>query len=163
MRIFKESQSFRQWWAFLIPGAVFLTIFIQLFREQHIFYGDEINFVLLFALTPVVLLTVLIFSLSLNTRIDSSGISVGWSPLKFLHRHYSWNEITQCYVRTYSPLREYGGWGLRAFGKNQAWNVSGKTGIQIVEKSGKKFLIGTRKPNQARQVITRHFNNKTFK
>ncbi|HSP10895.1 MAG TPA: hypothetical protein VLO29_00075 [Salegentibacter sp.] len=163
MRIFEERQFFRQWWLFLILGVVILVIFLQLFRKQAIFSEQEKIILILFALVPGILMSLLIFSMSLNTRIDSSGINVYWKPLKFLNRHYSWEEMSKCYVRTYSPIREYGGWGLRGFGTNQAWNVSGKTGIQIVKKSGKKFLVGTREPEHAKQVITRHFNKKTSK
>lgn len=161
MRIFEESQSFSQWWLYLILGIVFITILIQLFREPIILSEKETNMMLLFVVAPVILVSIFIFSLSLNTRIDSSGISVHWKPFKFLNRHYTWKEMTQCYVRIYSPIREYGGWGLRGLGRNQAWNVSGKTGIQIIGKSGKKFLIGTRESDQAKQVITWYFNNKT--
>lgn len=159
MKIFKERQSFRQWWLFLILGVVILVIFIQLFRKQAIFSEEEKIMLILFALVPGILVSILIFSLSLNTRIDSSGIKVQWKPLSFLKKQYSWNEISQVYVRTYAPIREYGGWGLRGFGVNKAWNVSGNTGIQIKTKSGNKFLVGTREPEQAKQVLTRYSNN----
>ncbi|WP_372918752.1 hypothetical protein [Salegentibacter sp.] len=159
MRIFEERQSFRQWWLFLILGVVILVISIQLFRKQAIFSEQEKIMLIFFALVPGILVSLLIFSMSLNTRIDSTGIKVKWKPLSFFKKQYSWNEISQVYVRTYAPIREYGGWGLRGFGVNKAWNVSGNSGIQIKTKSGKKFLIGTREPEQAKQVLTRYSNN----
>ena len=66
--------------------------------------------------------------------------------------------MEQCYVRKYSPLREYGGWGVRgSFGKNKAYNVKGNQGIQIELKKGGKVLVGTQRKTEAQQVIDRYF------
>lgn len=67
--------------------------------------------------------------------------------------------MEKCYVRTYSPIREYGGWGFRqALGeKGKAYNVKGNKGIQIQLKTGKNILIGTQKEKDAQQVINRNF------
>ncbi|MGY5850316.1 hypothetical protein [Salegentibacter sp. F14] len=161
MKIFEERQSFNQWWIILLLGVVFLLVLIPVFGAENTFSAQESIIGSVFALALVMLVGLLIFSLRLNTRIDSSGIWVYWKPFTFLHRQYSWQEINQCYVRTYKPIQEYGGWGLRGVGRNKAWNISGNSGIQIVEKSGKKFLIGTQQPEKARQIINRFFNHKT--
>jgi hypothetical protein len=51
-------------------------------------------------------------------------------------------------VRSYNPLREFGGWGYRSWGgkKGNAWNISGNQGLQLQFKSGKELLIGTQQP-----------------
>lgn len=60
-------------------------------------------------------------------------------------------------MRTYSPIKEYGGWGYRITLKNgKAFNVTGNKGIQLVLKSGKKLLIGTQQESEASLVINRY-------
>jgi hypothetical protein len=49
--------------------------------------------------------------------------------------------------RTYSPVLEFGGWGIRVGGGGMAYNVSGNEGVQLVLKSGRRVLIGTRQPD----------------
>ncbi len=41
----------------------------------------------------------------------------------------------------------------RGIGRKKAYNVSGNFGIQIVTRDKKRFLIGTRKPDDARAVL----------
>ena len=157
MRIFEESQSFRQWWLFLGLGLVLTGLTVALFREQTDLQELESTGLLLIAIPLVVVISILLFSMKLHTHIDKAGISVRWKPVGILNKHFRWDDMEECYVRTYSPIREYGGWGLRGSSKNRAWNVSGNSGIQIVMKSGKKFLIGTHEPESAKKVISRYF------
>ena len=58
--------------------------------------------------------------------------------------------IATSYVRQYSPLLEYGGWGMRIglFGKGKAWNISGDKGLQLEFTNQKKLLIGTNQPEE---------------
>ena len=63
--------------------------------------------------------------------------------------------ISKVYVRKYSPLADYGGWGLRfsMSGQGKAYNVSGNVGLQLEFSNGKKLLIGTRKPDELSSVL----------
>jgi hypothetical protein len=63
--------------------------------------------------------------------------------------------LTKSYVRQYSPIAEYGGWGLRLglFGKGQAYNVSGDKGLQLEFTTGQRLLIGTNKPEELNTVL----------
>ena len=61
--------------------------------------------------------------------------------------------MDQVHVRTYSPVIEYGGWGMR-YGRNgTAFNVRGNVGIQIVKKDGKRILIGTQLEKDAMKAL----------
>jgi hypothetical protein len=51
-------------------------------------------------------------------------------------------------VKSYNPLSEYGGWGIR-FGKNgMAYTVKGDKGIDISLDPETHLLIGTSKPDE---------------
>ena len=62
----------------------------------------------------------------------------------------AWDQLDECYLRTYSPLGEYGGWGIKygLGGAGKVYNVSGNQGLQLVFKDGARLLIGTKKPQE---------------
>jgi hypothetical protein len=65
--------------------------------------------------------------------------------------------LTKSFVRQYSPLTEYGGWGLRPglFGKGTAFCVSGDMGLQLEFTDNKKLLIGTNKPDELTETLNK--------
>ena len=113
----------------------------------------------LLVFTPSLLIAVLFWVTKLETRIDSAGIHTQFKPFRFFSKDFSWDEISNCFVREYSPISEYGGCGVRGFGTARAYNVSGDTGIQIVTRNGNRFLIGTNKPGEAKKVL-KYYQNK---
>ena len=155
MRVFVENQRFRQWWLVIIAAILILGISLSIFYEyqDHGILGSGIV-----SLAIVIFIFGMLFSLKLETRINAEGVFTQFQPLPFFQKKFYWNQIEKIYVRTYSPLTEYGGWGVRGFGKAKAYNVSGDKGIQIVTKDGYRFLIGTKKPEKARKVIERMLN-----
>jgi hypothetical protein len=52
----------------------------------------------------------------------------------------------------YNGLWEYGGWGIKWNGDSWSYTTGGKWGI-LVKTQDKKFLIGTQKPEEAKQAI----------
>jgi hypothetical protein len=54
----------------------------------------------------------------------------------------------------YSPLREFGGWGIRfAPGKKRAYSVSGNKGVELELSDGMHVLIGSQRPEELTQMI----------
>tara|TARA_R110002051_G_scaffold101478_1_gene172292 strand:- start:11577 stop:11909 length:333 start_codon:yes stop_codon:yes gene_type:complete len=103
----------------------------------------------------------LIYLFRLKTIIDEIGIHYQFTPINFSKKTIRWSEIDKCYVRTYKPIKEFGGWGYRSsFGSRKAINIKGNKGIQLVLKDGKNLLIGTQKENDANKVIERYFKTK---
>lgn len=56
------------------------------------------------------------------------------------------DSIRHSEVRTYSPLKEYGGWGIRYGSNGKAYNVSGNQGVQLEFRDGKRLLVGSQLP-----------------
>ncbi|MXV15665.1 hypothetical protein [Hufsiella ginkgonis] len=93
-------------------------------------------------------------ALKLETVIDETGISYRFAPFQPL-KTYPWTGIRKAKLREYSPLMEYGGWGYRfAFGAGTAVNMSGHNGLQLEFNSGRKLLIGTRKPMELASFLS---------
>ena len=54
-----------------------------------------------------------------------------------------------------------GGWGIRFFtAYGTVYNMRGTKGLAINLEKGKKFLIGTQKPDLLNQFIQTHFSEK---
>ncbi len=156
MNSFTETQRFRQWWLWailaatlIVPlGMVWRDIFMQ--HESHSF-----NEIISGAVVPVAIM-VLFWSFKLDTQIDHSGISYRFFPVQFSMKKIEWSEVNKVYIRQYSPLAEYGGWGIRfGFkGTGTAYNIAGNIGLQLeLKKKGKKILFGTQDRDQMQQVL----------
>lgn len=159
--LFKEKQRFRQWWIFLIligmDGLFLFGVFTQVMGGQP--FGDKpMSDTGLLTITGfLLLLTLLFISSRLDTIIREDGIYVRFFPFHLKFKYFPWENLAKTYVRSYSPIAEYGGWGLRLgiFGKGRAYNVSGNKGLQLEFSDGKRLLIGTRKPDELKKALDR--------
>jgi hypothetical protein len=156
MRVFEEKQQFRQWWLIAILSITIGGIILNIYNKTEGFRNIGSNKLKVITLIITIIIIASIFILELRTKIDSKGISANFDPFPFFKRHYNWSEIDKIYVRKYSALTEYGGWGIRGFTEAKAYNVSGNYGIQIVTNENKSFLIGTQKPQDAERVLKRY-------
>ncbi|HOK66664.1 MAG TPA: hypothetical protein PK054_09305 [Anaerohalosphaeraceae bacterium] len=87
------------------------------------------------------------------TRVRKEGIEVVCLPLTLLRKRIAWEEIERLYARTYSPISEYGGWGIRYGQAGTAYNIRGNQGIQLELKNGKRILIGTQQPQKFLEAV----------
>lgn len=159
--LFTERQRFKQWWLWLIligiNGLFLFGVFKQIIIGQQ--FGDNpmSNAGLLIATGLTIALTLLFINFRLDTTIKEDGIYVRFFPFHLKFKHYSWDSLAKSFVRQYSPLTEYGGWGLRLglFGKGTAFNVSGDKGLQLEFTDNKKLLIGTNKPDELTEILNK--------
>ena len=69
----------------------------------------------------------------------------------FKKKRVEWNEIKNTKVINYGFV---GGWGIRLWTKyGTVYNMKGNKGLAIELKNGKKFLIGTQKETELRNVM----------
>ena len=83
--------------------------------------------------------------------VRDDGLYIQFFP--FSQKLISFNNIKTCEVRTYSPIKEYGGWGIRYGKKGKAYNISGNKGVQLDFYEGQPLLIGSQKPEELAQAI----------
>lgn len=160
MFVFKEIQRLRQWWILLFQLTVLGLISYGLI-SQLIFdipFGDKpiSNLGLIIIAILIFLFIMTLFLIKLETIITSKGIQFGFKPFQRKGISYSWNEIHSIVVSNYNPLTDFGGWGWRISlkGKGQAYTISGNYGILIKLKNGKVRLVGTKKPNEVKRVLS---------
>lgn len=148
-RIFEENQRFNQWWLWL--GMLAL---VGIFIYQR--YPFEINQEFLIPFIVLALVIAFLFSIKLSTKIDEHGIHVKMFPFHLKTVTYTWGELYSVDVVEYSPISEYGGWGLRISRKGKAFSVKGNKGIKLQTADGKNRMIGTQKFDEAKIVIEQY-------
>ncbi len=158
--LFTETQRFRQWWFWLVLVLInriniWFLIKKYVYKETFTNSAYHNSSGLEFATLITLLVTILILIIKLETIIQTDQIEIRFFPFHLSFRKYPNNTIESAFVRTYNPITEYGGWGIRLglFGKGKAFNVSGNQGIQLVFNGGRKLLIGTQKPDEASAVL----------
>ncbi len=61
--------------------------------------------------------------------------------------------VEHAWARIYSPLWEYGGWGIRERVDGKAFTIRGNEGVQLVMRSGQRVLVGSENAEElARQI-----------
>jgi hypothetical protein len=162
---FHEEQRFRQLWLWLIVGFVAIMTggtFVYGMVQQLVLgkpWGDKPmsdSFLLLVGTLEFLIslgLIALMFSLRLVTEVRDDGLYVRFVPFHFSFIHITPEELASREAITYSPLWDYGGWGIR-YGRNgKAYNVSGNRGVQLTYRNGKKLLIGSQRPEELVQAL----------
>jgi hypothetical protein len=96
----------------------------------------------------------LFYIATLYTQVSAQGIVLRYPPF-FKSKEIDWQDLAEAKVREYSPLKEFGGWGVRGMSsQNRAYNIAGNYGLQLVFKDGKRLLIGTQQPQKLTEVMT---------
>ena len=147
---YQEEQHFDQVWVWALLGIELVVLLIPLILTSQPWWT------MILSVGVMVLTMGLLASFKLYTRIDSSGIHYRMKPFHWKEQTIPWEDIDQLFVRKYSPILEYGGWGIR-YGRNgRAFNLRGNYGIQIVKKDGKRVLLGTQKPDEVSRQLAGH-------
>lgn len=160
--VFEEKQRMRQWWLVLLvvlfTGFGTFALAYQLITGEGLGNNPPSLFGMIFIAAFLWFLGGFFWRLELQTRIDEQGIHAKFWPF-FGWRSWTWAELQAVSVRTYKPLLEYGGWGLRYGFQGWAYNIAGNKGIQLSFAGGKRLLVGTQKPEEAEAAIA-HFQRK---
>ncbi|WP_133553949.1 hypothetical protein [Pedobacter duraquae] len=150
--LFTEKQRFNQWWLWLILLAVNGVALYSMYNNGAMQQSSG-NIQTWLSLGIPLLVTVLIFTAKLETRITQDGIYVRFFPFHLTFRQYTWDKIQNLSLRKYSPIMEYGGWGIRYSGNGWAFNTTGNMGLQLEFPDNKKLLIGTKKADDMKRVL----------
>ena len=176
---FYEFQRLKRWLLALILAPINLIFIIGCVAQTG--FGkswgsnpmSDTGLIIITILT--LLFTINMFFICMKTTIDRDGVHIHmWiCPFYGVSKSFLWKDISESYIRKYSPIREYGGWGIRSGGvgnfglrlklvrmkgfnighDNIAYNMSGNIGLQLVLTNGKKVLIGTNISNELTEAL----------
>ncbi|MBE2232177.1 MAG: hypothetical protein IAE85_01645 [Anaerolinea sp.] len=146
--VFREVQRFRQLWVWLLILGVAAIQWYgwvqQILLGQP--YGDNPGpdwMVWLFWVLFGIGLPLFFFWLRLVVEVNDEGVWLRFIPLTRLTIRFA--DIERCEAVDYRPLRQYGGWGVRGFNSNRAYNVSGRQGVRLTLRNGNVVLIGSQR------------------
>jgi len=155
--LYREVQGGGLWWAWLIVllvAAVAWWLFVEQLVLGHPLGTDPLpdwGAWIVWALVGLGLPS-LVLSMRLVTEVSSQGVAIRFRPLT--RRFIRFADISEVSARTYSPMKEYGGWGIKGWSRrNIAYNISGNRGVQLVLKDGRRILVGSERAEELARVI----------
>ena len=103
---------------------------------------------------PAALVILTLNLLCQKTRVTDRDLVVSFGAvLPFYQRRFSLPKIVAAEAVTYAPLAEYGGWGIRGWGRKIALNARGNRGVQLVLDNGSRVLVGSQRPQELVQAL----------
>ena len=152
--LFAEEQSFRQpWlWGLLLGTLVFVAVVFGTIIHREPNNAGSLVFPAVLIVVVEIGVAVFLWVLKLKVRLDAAGLHIRFFPL--VSKEIPLGEIAHWEARTYSPLLEYGGWGIRySFRNGTAYNISGNQGVQLELTNGKRILIGSQRSEELAEAI----------
>jgi len=159
--IFSEQQKFSRLvrWLLILDSVffiIFILILIAYLEKKHTQLLPTAAIVAILIIPTA--LTFLFWISKLETQVRSDGLYIRFFPFHINFKKFAFEDISEYYAREYRPLLEYGGWGIRYGFSGKAYNISGKEGLQIIFKNGKKLLIGSQKSQELVTAINTVIN-----
>ena len=163
--LLREEQQFRQWWVWLFLSAVVIgTIapfgpeLVEDFREDKAWRElpreDKVGVVVVTSSIALALgVMALFWALKLVTEVREDGVYVRFFPLHLSFKRIDPGDLVTCEAVTYSPLGEFGGWGIRWGRRSRAYNVSGNRGVRLTFADGKSLVIGSQEAQELAGAI----------
>ncbi len=99
-------------------------------------------------------LPLLFFAMRLIVEVDSTRVLIRFVP--FVRREITLRSIRSHRPCTYSPIADFGGWGIRyGRGGKMAYNARGDRGVELTLEDGKVVVIGSQRPEELDAMISR--------
>lgn len=159
-QVLYEERSGWSWWVHPLIGLTFLAAVFSLVELAR---GNVGGWEGAMPVWEAALLLLLGFGLpgsiyalmgQLRTRITSEGIEIRWGFLEVIRKNILFAEVEGVEAITYSPLGEFGGWGIRIGGnKKKAWTVRGNRAVLLRLKDGTHFYLGSDRPERVLQWV----------
>jgi hypothetical protein len=154
--IFRERQnigSFMRW--FIFADSVFVFAFFLFMLKFVVKEPDSMpGFALAIMFIMPIVVALLFFLARLETEVRFDGLYFRFFPLNIKYQKIEFADISQCELREFSPIRDYGGWGIRySLRHGKAYIIAGKKGLSLTLKNGKKILISSKRPEELLKAV----------
>ncbi len=112
------------------------------------FFEETQNFSPWFYAVVALVLAILLAAATARqtTRVTPQAVEVSFGVL--YRTSIPIADLAQAEAVAYRPIREYGGWGIRGFGRRRALNMRGDRGVLLHRKDGSTILVGSQKPRE---------------
>lgn len=154
-QIHYEEQTGWAFWVHLLISLTFVAAAIPLFELiQGKVWGQEgamsVGAALLcLGLGLGIPGAVYLFMGRLRVRVLDEEIEVVWGTAGVIRKSVPFSQIQEVNPITYSPLSEFGGWGIRVGrGKKIAWTIRGNRALRLHLQDGTLFYLGSPHPER---------------
>lgn len=155
---FRETQYLRAWWFVLLISSI--TVLPWWGAISQLVLGEpwgnnpaSDGFMLFFLVLFGVLFPAFLFYIHLTVEV-SDAVYIRFTPFMLKPRTIRPQDIFSHRAEEYDPLGEYGGWGIKGFSSNRAYNVSGRKGVRLVLRDGKMVMIGSQRAEELSSAIS---------
>lgn len=152
---YSEKSTMRNW-LWVIAPTLFTVIVVLLIVTkpaertvlEHLTHFESINIYL------ILIIFFLFLFIRLEWTLNSDGFQYRFIPFILKYRKIPFNEIKDATVREISPLKDFGGWGLRK-NKNlgSAYTTKGKIILHIHTISGKKINVTVTNTESTKKIL----------
>lgn len=154
-QVFKEMQSYKGTWVMYLILVIELPIILLV--STFIWNTEEGTNEGIWGIGAVILIVSLVFMflmiIRLETRIDDYGVKFRFFPFISSWRSFPRTQIREIQVINYSPLTDYGGWGLKGNRTTKAYSIIGDEGILLDIGEKKKIMIGTQRGQELKAFL----------
>jgi hypothetical protein len=152
---FREDQRFTQWWlwALLIVLGVGLSLpwFLQTLFAVPLGNVPAPSGLLLLLAVFGVGLPVLFAYLRLRVTVFDDRLELNFRPIR--RRTIRLADIARVEAVTYSPLLDYGGWGIKVGRKGWCYNTSGNHGVEVHLVDGRVVMVGSQRAEELESAL----------
>ena len=164
--LFREVQHFRQVWTWIVVLLVSFTSIYGLVQQLilGIPFGDNPAPDVVMLIIGIIfgfVFPLFFYTCRLTVEVRSDGLHFRYFPFHLSFHRISLTDLQNYEARTYNPMKEYGGWGIKYGRKGKAYNTSGNRGVQLELSNGEKILIGSQKPEELVAAICLASGRKT--
>jgi len=154
----EEKYYYIQWMHWWVTAVVVLSLIPLFFIETNIDIKNYTGFILV--LSILFLPVVLVPFIHLNVTITTNSITFSMFHFHFKKVNYSSKDISLLRLVKYSPIRDFGGWGIRYSSKGEkAFTVQGKFAL-CIKINKKTRYICIKDIVSAHRFLSKHYANK---
>ena len=145
MTEFREEQRFEWYWTVLLLLPALLVGY-GIYR--HVAAAS----LLWPAFAVALVVGVWFLRLKLVTEAHDDGLFICFEWL-WPERTIPWGDIKAVEARTYRPIRDFGGWGVRWAARGIVYHARGNRGARMILASGERVLVGSQRAAELVQAI----------
>lgn len=132
----------------LVATSVFIAPLVFAWHAGRLYPG------MFWVVIAPMAITLLVMSLRLKTSLDDAEVTARIWPFPAAQLKYS--EIRNVEEIEYSPMADFGGWGIRYGLGGKIYSMRGSHAVKLSLSSGKIVYMGTQEPRKLSAEIRAH-------